>query len=118
MPKKRLTRAEIGELLRPRTGRQPDEVARLTLDGLEAVLKGIAAGDIPGGHTIDAAAVALGYLLAGCTEQAARAARQVVIPYALTRGVATGDCRRASQRRRSLGRCDGASRLRPSCRSA
>ncbi|HEY4914891.1 MAG TPA: hypothetical protein VIJ91_13350 [Candidatus Dormibacteraeota bacterium] len=48
---------------------RPDELASLTLDGLEAALKGIAAGDIPGGYTIAAAAASLGYLLAGCTEQ-------------------------------------------------
>lgn len=83
MTKKTLTRAEIGELLRPRAGQKPDELSSVTLDGLEAALEGIAAGDIPRGYTIDAAAAAIGYLLAGCMEQAARAARQVVVPAAL-----------------------------------
>ena len=83
MTDKTLTRAEIDALLRPRAGQTTSELADLTLDGLEAALKGIAAGDIPGGHTIDAAAAAIGYLLAGCMEQAARAARQVAVPYAL-----------------------------------
>jgi hypothetical protein len=83
MTKKTLTRAEIAELLRPRPGRTADELASLTLDALEAALEGIAAGNVPGGYTIDSAAAAIGYLLSGCTEQAARAARQIVAPYAL-----------------------------------
>lgn len=83
MTKRTLTRSEIGELLRPSPGQAADELIGLTLHGLEAALEGIAAGSIPAGYTIDAAAAAIGYLLAGCTEQAARAARQVVNPYAL-----------------------------------
>lgn len=75
--------ARIDESLRPREGRQPSELAVATLDGLEAALQGIAAGDVPGGYTIAEAAAALGYLLASCTEQAASATRRVVVPYAL-----------------------------------
>ena len=82
MTKKALTRAEIAEMLRPRPGQTADELASVTLDALEAALEGIAAGTFPGGYTIDSAASAIGYLLAGCTEQAARAARQIVTPYA------------------------------------
>jgi len=83
MTDKTLSRAEIAELLRPRPGQTPEEVASLTAHALEAALRGIAAGSIPGGYTINEAAAAIGYLLAGCPEQAARAARQIVTPYAL-----------------------------------
>ena len=83
MTKKALTRAEIAEMLRPRPGQSADELTTATPDGLHAALEGIAAGSIAGGYTIESAASAIGYLLAGCTEQAARAARQIVTPYAL-----------------------------------
>ena len=73
----------IGELLRPRPGQQQDELVDLTIEGLAHTLKGIAAGEIPSGYSVQAAATAMGYLLAGCTEHAARATRQAVTPYAL-----------------------------------
>ena len=83
MTDKTLSRAELAELLRPLPGQTPEQVASLTVDALQAALQGIAAGSIPGGYTINEAAAAIGYLLSGCNEQAARAARQIVTPYAL-----------------------------------
>jgi hypothetical protein len=80
---KLLTRTEIGELLRPRPDLQQDELIDLTIEGLAAALSGIAAGEIPSGYSVQAVATAIGYLLAGCTEHAARATRQAVMPYAL-----------------------------------
>jgi hypothetical protein len=80
---KPLTRTEISEMLRPRPNGESGQFAVLTLDALEATLRGIAAGEIPSGHAIHAAATSMGYLVAGCTEQAARAARQAVVPCAL-----------------------------------
>ena len=53
------------------------------MDALEATLKGIAAGEIRSDYAIHYAATAMGYLLAGCPEEAAWAARQAVAPYAL-----------------------------------
>lgn len=81
--KVQLTRAEIAESLRPRPGQRPDELARLTFDGLEDILRGIVAEEFPRGHAIGEVAAAMGFLLAGCIEQAARAARQAVTPHAL-----------------------------------
>lgn len=80
---KPLNRAEIDELLTPRPGQGSSQLAGLTMEGLEATLKGIAAGEFRSGYAIHYAATAMGYLLAGCTEQAAWAARQAVAPYAL-----------------------------------
>ena len=50
------------------------------MDALEATLKGIAAGEIRSDYAIHYAATAMGYLLAGCPEEAAWAARQAVAP--------------------------------------
>lgn len=81
---KHLTRAEIGELLRPRRGQPQDKLVDLTIEGLTATLNSIAAGERSHDYAIESAATAIGYLLAGCTEHATRAARQAVTPYALS----------------------------------
>ena len=79
-----LTRSEIGDLLAPRPGQQMDELVGLTLEGMEATLRGIEAGSIHrNGYSLHTIAAAMGYLLAGCPAHAASAARQAVIPYAL-----------------------------------
>ena len=96
MTKKTLSRAEIGEMLRPWPGQAADELTKRTLEGLEDALQGIASASVPSGYTIDSAAAAIGHLLAGCTEQAARAARQVGEPLRAAAGIATGDPGRAS----------------------
>jgi hypothetical protein len=83
MNTKTMTRAEIGELLRPRPEQTADELAALTLEGLGAALRNIEAGEMPS-DTLHYAAAAIGYLLAGSVAQAARSARQVVVPQALT----------------------------------
>ena len=80
---KPLTRSQIDELLRPRAGQVSSQLDGLTMDALEATRKGTAAGEFRSDYAIHYAATAMGYLLAGCTEQAAWAARQAVAPYAL-----------------------------------
>lgn len=69
-------------MLRPQRGQTEDQLALITLNALEAALHGIAASTIPS-YTIESAAAAIGYLLSGCIEQAARATRQIVTPLAL-----------------------------------
>lgn len=80
---KPLTRAEIDELLTPHPGQGSSQLAGLAMDGLEATLKAIAAGEFRSDYAIHYAATAMGYLLAGCPVEAAWAARQAVAPHAL-----------------------------------
>lgn len=89
MPSKRPTRAELVARLEPREGQEPSEVAKLTVSALEALLREIDAGAQSSEHSLHYAATAIGYLLADCHEEAARAARQAVSPVALASTVQT-----------------------------
>jgi|GEM_PF-6778754 len=102
---KPLTRADIDEFLQPRPGQDSIQLASLAMDGLEATLKGVAAGEIRSDYAIHYAATALGYLLAGCFEQAAWAARQAAAPCAIpaaARKASAGELLSGVARLRSL----------------
>lgn len=80
------TRKEIGEFLEPGPKRDRQSLASLTMDALEATLKGLEAGTIRCDYARDYAAMAMGYLLSGCPEDAAWAARQAVMSEAIGKG--------------------------------
>jgi hypothetical protein len=78
------TRKDIGDLLDPDNERTRKQLADVTLHALDATLKGLASGEIRCDYAIHYAATSMGYLLAGCVEQASFAARQAVATYALS----------------------------------
>lgn len=102
---KSLTRAEIEDLLQPRSKDRPIDRTQRTLDAIDATVRAIEAGEIEHAYSEKCLATAMGYLLVGCADGATREARQAITPYGLSGVVkfpSTDELRAGSATLRSL----------------